>query len=139
MFNHMNIVYREQDFACPRPDLVLVSDDQNVYIIDVTVRNEEEGALQAVTVEKTETYDPLRTVISVMYPELRVVCVVPLVFGSLCPARDVGSPLSLRLHQKGYRSLKYSDFEGFPQNPSQLYGVKQLGFPGSWSPALRIL
>jgi hypothetical protein len=82
MFNRMNIVYREQNFGCRRPDLVLVSDDQHGYIIDVTVRYEQEGTLQAAAVEKIEKYDPLRTVISVMYPELRDGCVVPFVFDS---------------------------------------------------------
>jgi hypothetical protein len=38
--------------------------------------------LQAAAVEKTEKYEPLHTIISGMYPELRDVCVVPLVFGS---------------------------------------------------------
>jgi hypothetical protein len=82
MSNYMNIVYREQNFGGLRPDLVLVSDDQHGYVIDVTVRYEEEGALQAAAAEKTEKYEPLRAVITGMHPELRDVCVLPLVFGS---------------------------------------------------------
>jgi hypothetical protein len=84
--SYMNIIYREETFTLDAgerlcPDLVVVTGSIG-YIIDVTVRYEDEGTMAAAAADKIGKYDPLRSVVSRLHPEVGDVVVVPVVLGS---------------------------------------------------------